>query len=126
MPHTMLPIVVVVIFLHVDFLLGEVSSRHFPITLLGSFARNLLKLRGSLKAQTSGLQDTGLAPMAQHCDFRFSSGVASLRVLAGHRDSPEALPTPAQDRGGGALCKWCFHYRFIFETLDKTGLVWFD
>lgn len=40
----MLPIVAVVIFLHVDFLLGEVSSRHFPITLPGSFTRTLLKL----------------------------------------------------------------------------------
>lgn len=68
MTHTMLPIVAVVIFLHVDFLLGEVSSRHFPITLLGSFARTLLKLPGSLKAERSGLQDTGLIPIDQHCD----------------------------------------------------------
>lgn len=37
------------------------------------------------------------------------------------------LPAPLPRNGVVGLCvKWRFHWGFIFETPDKTGLVWFD
>lgn len=118
----MLPIVAVVIFLHVDFLLGEVSSRHSPITLLGSFARTLLKLWVSLKAERTQAWLLWVSTVTSGSLHEWPPSESQL----GTGTPQKPCPLPPRTGVVGCCVKWCFHYRFIFETLDKTGLVWFD
>lgn len=50
-----------------------------------------------------------------------------LHAARGVRDPPAGPPAPAREGGVVVLSvNRRFPYRFIFETLDKTRLVWFD